>query len=322
MLGFPSDGDDENRRSVRMNRVDRRRALSLLCGCLAGLFVAGCTKRREFVLRNELKPRTFEQLLTLTPTQLERVDIGRMNLICAQEAQRGTWDVDEFCSRMDQWALRIGQEAERYWTSFTRAPERYDGSSAKFRAVNLALSLKEVFHCRYETELIASGAMSDIHSPAFFRNPDPVFVSGLLSKRRGTCSSYPVLIAAIGRRLGYPIGLKATWGHLFCVWDDGVESFNLDTNGTAVDTPPDEHYGRQSIPPKFRGQAMAERWMVPFTAVDSLGTFIETAGFCHEANGRMGAALRCYRLALQYRPGSINLRRLASRFDIVPKGGA
>lgn len=302
--------------------MGRRMALSLMGGGLAGLFAAGCSRRREFTLRDELKPRTFEQLLALAPSELDRVDIGRMNLVCAQEARGGHWDVDELCSRIDLWSRRIEQEEMRYRPSFERTPGRYDGSFAKFRAVNLALSLKEVFRCRYQFELVESGAMSDIHSPAFFRNPDPVFVSGLLSKRRGTCSSYPVLITAIGRRLGYPISLKATWGHLFCAWDDGVETFNLDTNGTAVDTPSDEYYRRQPIPPQVQGHALAERWMAPFTSADALGTFIETAGFCHEANGRMGDAMRCYRLALRYRPGSINLQRLASRpFDIPLKGG-
>ena len=84
--------------------------------------------------------------------------------------------------------------------------------------------------------------MNDIHSPRFFRNPDDVFVTGLLRSRRGTCASFPVLIAALGRRVGYPIYLKMSYGHLFCFWDDGVERFNLDTNGEGVDTQSDEYY--------------------------------------------------------------------------------
>ena len=79
-------------------------------------------------------------------------------------------------------------------------------------------------------------------SPAFFKNPDDAFISGLLKSRRGTCSSYAPLIVALGRRLGYPLHLKATNGHLLCYWDDGKESFNVDTNGEGVDMPADEHY--------------------------------------------------------------------------------
>lgn len=33
----------------------------------------------------ELKPRTLQELLELSASELERVDIGRMNLICARE---------------------------------------------------------------------------------------------------------------------------------------------------------------------------------------------------------------------------------------------
>lgn len=182
--------------------------------------------------------------------------------------------------------------------------------------MNLVLTLKEVFKCRYQMKLVYSGAMQNRLSPAFFSDPHNVFISGLLKNKRGTCSSYPVLIAALGRRLGYPIFLKATPGHIFCVWSDGKETFNIDTNGTSVDTPLDEHYYRDpvyGIVSLGREECMNERYMLPLSNWDCFGFFIEIIGYCYEARNNLEAALRFYNLALQYRPQAKNLRRLANR---------
>ena len=53
---------------------------------------------------------------------------------------------------------------------------------------------------------------------------------------------------------------------------------------------------------------------------ESLGMFIETTGYCHEANGRMDKAIEAYNLALRYLPNSENLKRLAAR-RVMPKEG-
>lgn len=164
--------------------------------------------------------------------------------------------------------------------------------------------------------------MYKINSPAFFKNHDDAFISGLLNSRRGTCSSYAPLIVALGRRLGYPLYLKATNGHLLCCWDDGKESFNIDTNGNGVDTPPDAYYfnGRNHrLSGLSRTELDRERLMCPLKAVDCLSFFLETVGYCHEANGRLSEAKRFYNLALKYRPGAVNLTRLASRKVINPQ---
>ena len=64
-----------------------------------------------------------------------------------------------------------------------------------------------------------------------------------------------------------------------------------------------------------------ERLMCPLKAVDCLSFFLETVGYCHEANGRLPEAKRFYNLALKYRPGAVNLTRLASsRVIKIPKG--
>ena len=50
-----------------------------------GVVLFGCDGRKEFSLGNELEPQSMEELLALSEADLERVDIGRMNLICARD---------------------------------------------------------------------------------------------------------------------------------------------------------------------------------------------------------------------------------------------
>ena len=299
------------------------RILSLIS---LGLFLTlGCSERREYALKDKLCPSNIEELVSLSADELERVDIGRMNLICA-EAASGTGDSElpRLLRKLDEWAETARRAEEKYRRTFERSPERYDNSYAKFRAVNLILAVKEDFKCRYQMSLVESGELHNVNSPAFFKNPDDVFISGLLKNRRGTCSSYAPLIVALGRRLGYPLYLKATNGHLFCFWDDGKESFNIDTNGNGVDTPTDDHYfsdGNHRLSGLSKANLERERLMCPLKAVDCLSFFLETVGYCHEANGRLPEAQRFYNLSLQYRPGAVNLTRLASR-RVITKSAA
>lgn len=291
-------------------------SLLLLGSCL----ILGCSDDTTHSCKNELYPVNIEELLSLPTNELERVDIGRMNLICANAALDETQlDITQLLSTLNAWAEIIKSAEQKYKPTFELNPARYDNSYAKFKAVNLILTIKEDLKCRYNPSLIQSGEIYKVNSPTFFKNPNDIFISGLLKSRRGTCASYAPLIVALGRRLGYPLYLKATNGHLLCYWNDGKESFNLDTNGNSVDTPTDDYYFQT---PSHRLSGLSkmdlerERLMRPLNAKDCLSFFLETVGYCHEANGQIFKALHFYNLALKYRPNANNLTRLASRKTI------
>ena len=278
---------------------------------VGGIFYDSRTGR-DVLAEADPRPLTMKELLEIQNGDLEHVDIGRMNLICARDAD-GTEriDVARLVKELDNWAEIAKTAEEHYRKSFEEHPERYDNSYAKYRAVNLALTVKEDMQCRYQKSLIASGAMDDIHSPRFFRNPDDVFISGLLLNRRGTCSSFPVLLVALGRRLGYPLYLKTTLGHMFCCWDDGTECFNLDTNGDAVDTPPDEYYltdSRFGLKGRSLDVLQRKRKMVNLTNQEALGIFIETAAYSIEARGDSARASMHYAIAMRFQHAPANLR--------------
>src|SRR5947208_9588602 len=77
-----------------------------------------------------------------------------------------------------------------------------------------------------------------------FRDSRDDFIHGLLTRKLGTCASFPVLFVAIGRRLGYPMHLALAWQHVLCQWlnPDGSH-LNLEGSGAGGGgAHPDEHY--------------------------------------------------------------------------------
>jgi hypothetical protein len=91
----------------------------------------------------------------------------------------------------------------------------------------------------------------------------------------------PVLYAAMGRRLGYPIHLCRANGHLLCRWDRGNEQerFNIEASGRGLATFPDEHYlsWPRPIPPSI---ARAGLFLKNLNPVEELAIFLNTRGAC------------------------------------------
>jgi hypothetical protein len=70
------------------------------------------------------------------------------------------------------------------------------------------------------------------------------FIHGILEGFGGTCATLPVLYAAVGRRLGYPLKLASAVEHRFCRWDDpqsGVR-FNIEASGRGLGVHADDYY--------------------------------------------------------------------------------
>jgi hypothetical protein len=58
-----------------------------------------------------------------------------------------------------------------------------------------------------------------------------------------------VVVAAVGRRLGFPIKLVKAKCHLLARWEGEGERFNIEVNNTGFDTPPEDYYrqGRYQV---------------------------------------------------------------------------
>jgi hypothetical protein len=149
--------------------------------------------------------------------------------------------------------------------------------------------------------------------PTFFAKSDLFFINGLLGpKRAGTCSSLPVLVAAIAQRLGYPVCLVNTFRHTFVRWDDGRERFNIETtvlDGLQVVS--DYDY-RQWPRPMPTGMLATEGYLQPLTPAQTLACFLYTRCGCLLENGHLDQAKQLIPLCSALVPTSVKYSQLPS----------
>ncbi len=238
-------------------------------------------------------------LLAMAPEQFATADVATVNLLCAKGLP-GTESVDTpaVLRKLDEWAGRVRAETERhlYRASDPRYAEHYGRSEARLRAEFLVQVLQEDCGVRYNQARIR-----DVD----FANPADLFIHGMVSNGNGgTCASMPVLYAAVGRRLGYPIKLVLAKQHVFCRWDD-KERFNIEGTATGgVDFLPDEHY--RSWPEAISDREMGSgEFLKSLTPQEELAVFLLTRGSCLRANGRHAEALACNAEAHRLMPKAI-----------------
>ncbi|MDF7802120.1 hypothetical protein P4C99_21795 [Pontiellaceae bacterium B1224] len=296
--------------------IQTRRVLVYLMGITAVSSVAVMGMR---VHRDGCLPRTHAELSSLKTVRLEKVDIARVNLLCAEGLPGAeNLNVEECLITLDEWAELVRANEEKYSLQFFQEPKRYDHSLAKFKVVNLGLTLKNDLHCGYDTTLIESGAMNDVRSIRFFKSSESLFLHGFVESRMGSCTSLPVLMVAIGRRCGYPLHLVSCKGHLFCRWDDGVERFNIETACPGVDMKPDEYY-TQWPHPASEQEIETEKYLKNLSREEVFAVFSRIRATCLEENGRYEEAAEAYTAALPAFPESMYLK--AYLRDVTRKQG-
>src|SRR5262249_32813412 len=144
-----------------------------------------------------------------------------------------------------------------------------------------------------------------------FANAKDLFISGLIDdKNGGTCASMPVVYAAVGRRLGYPIKLATAKAHVFCRWE-GLDSpnpawrqrFNFDAAGSGFSTPADSYYRKWPAPISDQEVASAP-YLKSLTPAEELAEFLASRGHCLLDNGRIEEAQVAYAAAHRLAPQS------------------
>ena len=259
-------------------------------------------------MSNELP--SLVQIVDVPDLWLGQLDIGLLNLLCAS-GQPGaeTLDIDRLSNWLDDAAWRVDLDTRRHWYRFIDSPATYHNSPGYFCCYFLLQVLQEEFGVKYNPKRITDRSFQ---SPKCF-NPDfrdsrDLFIHGIIDGEGGTCSSMPVLYVAVARRLGYPVKLVETRGHLFFRWDDpqGVmfripERFNIEGAGYGIAMYPDEHY---------------RTWPEPWTAADEeggwylksmspreeLAAFLSSRGECLADNRRLHKAVQAYQLACKLVP--------------------
>jgi hypothetical protein len=162
---------------------------------------------------------SLADLTRLTNTELEHTDIALLNLSCAQQLPgAGDINISNQLATLDQWAKRVQIETDRHLYRYRANPQEYHSSEAYFRMLMMAVVFYEDFSIRYNPERMTNPGIINPNDRFFADSPD-VFLHGLVGDRRmGTCSSMPVLYAAVGRRLA--AGIRVFHSVCYCALAD------------------------------------------------------------------------------------------------------
>ncbi len=256
------------------------------------------------------KFHTLDELLRFPADRLEEVDIAEMNLLCAAGlpgAER--LDVGHALATLNQWAARVKSETDRhlYRVTHPRWADQYRHSEAYLRAYMLCQVLQQDLGVKYDMAAKDNFSFKDSRV-AFIHGMIPAPGQTTADTPGGTCASMPVMYVAVGRRLGYPVFLVATKGHLFARWDGQGHSipawrerFNMESTGNGFASYEDDYY--KNWPFKISdGEAKANGWLASLSGAECLAEFLTARGHCHLDNGRAVNAARCYENACGYDP--------------------
>jgi hypothetical protein len=203
-------------------------------------------------------------------------DVGLVNLLCAVDlpgAER--MDIGRSLRTLDDWGEKVRFQTCNSLGRFHRQPGDFENSEAYFRALVLITTLQRDCGLCYDPSKIPEDAVF---------GPGDSFIFGAIDKRLGTCATLPVVYAAVGRRLGYPLKLVSAKGphatHLFVRWEDPRgDRFNIEATDKGMRCPPDDHYrtGRYEITPQIEQQG---RFLTSKTPREELASFLAERYCC------------------------------------------
>ncbi len=260
---------------------------------------------------------TLQSLLEMKVPPSNYLDLAAVSFACASGLPGAEgFDEKKGFVALDKWSRHIKAETDKRYTKYFARPAYYDNSVNKFKMIMLILTLKEDYGVGYNMELANSKTMTNLQDPSFFRDSKDVFLHGTLTgDKKGTCSSLPILITVLGRRLDYPLRLVTTRGHLYVRWDSPEERFNIECSG-GVDFYPDEYYKNWPCRPT-QAQVKAERFFVSLIPGEEIALLMEIRGYCLDANARYQEATTAYGAAMKWRPTSQNLPVLLRRVQLL-----
>ncbi len=153
---------------------------------------------------------------------LGKLDVAALNLMCAGGLHGAeNLEIGRMFDWLDEAARTVDYHTRRHWYRFTESPSAYNSSPGYFCCYFLLQVLQEDFGVKYNPARVRDPTFQDPKclEPDFSDSRD-LFIHGIIDGPGGTCVSMPVIYVAVGRRLGYPLKLVESRGHLFFRWDD------------------------------------------------------------------------------------------------------
>lgn len=233
-----------------------------------------------------------------------------MNLVCAEGLPSTEHlDITNSLSVIDQMAARVRSETERHVYRFQKTPAEFENLEGFFRMTMLMVVLAEDFRVKYAPNKMATAANASM-GDGFFANSQDVFLHGLTgANRQGTCSSLPVLFVAVGRRLGYPLNLVTTKGHLFVRWESASERFNFEAAGNGANRFSDDYYRHWPLE-VTEAEIQADGHLKVLTPAEELAVFLSIRGMCQMEAGRYAEASTSFDHAARLAPGCHSYARM------------
>ena len=249
-------------------------------------------------------PTSLAALCSLGEDEFPRIDVAVLNLLCATGLPGAEkLDIGRMLDWLDDAADRVSLETRRHWYRFIESPAPYRHSPAYFCGYFLLQVLQEDFGVKYCEKRAVDPSFQDPRRLPDFRDSRDLFIHGIIDGHGGTCGSMPVVYVAVGRRLGYPLKLVESRGHLFIRWDDPLgtrfgfpERFNIEGAGHGMSSFPDSYYETWPEPwtPEERAVGCYLKSLSPRGA---LAAFLGTRAHCLVDNRRPAEAMQAFRWA-------------------------
>ena len=215
----------------------------------------------------------MRRLCELSDVELATYDIGELNLLVARGLPGAEdLDISACLEKLNTWANLVRLNTDHWWPNFMRSPEKYEHSPAKFRMLCLVTVLQRYLGVRYHLPF-NEGEYDGTDS----RN---LFLHGLLSGHGGTCVTMPILYAAVGRRLGYPLKIAHAKEHSFVRWEEnGGERFNIEATSEGF-CPHDDAYYHDRPRPLTHEDIYTGFYLRSLTPREELADFLASRGTC------------------------------------------
>lgn len=275
------------------------------------------------------QPRTLKELLALPPDQLDKVDIGLMNLLCAQGLPGAeNLNIQNCLKELDNWTARVKEETQRHEYHFTEHPDQYRNSLGYYRMMMLDEVLVQELGIQYNPDLALPQWNGEVPINGEATDSKNMFIHGLLNGNHfGTCASMPVLVVAIGRRLGYPVNLAGAKLHLYVRYEDyNGKHINIEPTMTeGFLTPSDDEYknGNGRFPATDE-EIKDYDWLRPYNAGEILSQFLDIRGICLGDAKRYDEAREMFIKAASYVPDTPlrqkNLEHFLQEINEAPLG--
>ncbi len=251
--------------------------------------------------------QTVQQLIKLADSDRFEAtyEVALANLVCAQGLP-GSEDlvIEAVLDWIDDAARRVHLATELNYPKFIERPGQFANSQAIFCMATLMTVLQTELGVRYNP--------ARIDEPYEFRNSQDRFIHGITHGEGGTCMTLPVLVAAVGRRLEYPIRLVKGTIHVFCRWEGQSpflvsDGFNIEATARGLVCGPDEHYLNWPYPPT--DPAWDEKtYLKSLSPREELAMFLAGRGFVLMEHGKYVQALEAYTCARSLAPDNMRYR--------------